>query len=593
MSRWRRLRKFRRKHRQFWWQDFRWPFIGVLALFTFVAGSIGFLKYFTATGDPRSISDILYLTLQLFTIESGAVPGTIPWELEIARWLAPMIAAYTAVKALGVIFREQFQLIRLKFIKDHIIICGSGSKADLLAQNFYSNGYRVVKILENNHESVIDNHKDNGIIVFNGDARNERFLYRAGIHKAKYLILFCEDDGKNIEIAVQARKIIRDINDKTLTCIVHLVDPWLCQLLKEKEIGAEKVDSFRLEFFDIFNSGARYLLKEFPPFAEFEKNENLTPHILIIGLGLMGKSLLLHIAKYWNDLNEDNKMRFQITIIDKIADSKIESLDLQYPQLKKICDIIPLQLSIESIDFQRGDFLFNKEKKCTISSIFICLDDDSKGLSAALVLQNRLDKIRIPIVVRMARESGLATLLSEKSGNEGFASLQSFGLLDRTCESGLVLGGINETIARAVHEDYIDMELKKGNTLETNASMVPWVELPENLKESNRLVADNIILKLKAIGCGITPLSDWDAGTFVFKSDEIERMAEMEHNRWMSERLNAGWKYRAAKKNIKKKTSPYLVDWSDLPDEIKQIDRDIVMRIPKFLSKVDLQVYRQ
>jgi hypothetical protein len=69
-------------------------------------------------------------------------------------------------------------------------------------------------------------------------------------------------------------------------------------------------------------------------------------------------------------------------------------------------------------------------------------------------------------------------------------------------------------------------------------------------------------------------------------------MAEMEHKRWMSERLDAGWTYTAGEKNIKKKISPYLVDWSDLSEDIKKIDRDIVIRIPKFLSKVDLQVYR-
>jgi len=97
---------------------------------------------------------------------------------------------------------------------------------------------------------------------------------------------------------------------------------------------------------------------------------------------------------------------------------------------------------------------------------------------------------------------------------------------------------------------------------------------------------------MKAIGCTIAPLIDWDSELFIFTSEEIELMAEMEHKRWMSERFDAGWTYAEGEKNIKKKTNPYLVSWSDLAEEIRKIDRDIVIRIPKFLSKVDLQIFR-
>ena len=49
-------------------------------------GYVGFAWYFSGLGEPRSPWDILYLTLQLFTLESGAVPGTKNWALELLTW---------------------------------------------------------------------------------------------------------------------------------------------------------------------------------------------------------------------------------------------------------------------------------------------------------------------------------------------------------------------------------------------------------------------------------------------------------------------------------------------------------------------------
>ena len=585
--------KTRRIYKQAWWIDFRWPLIGGFVLFIFILGYIGFRKYFAVIGESRSDLDIIYLTLQLFTLESGSVKGPIGWELELARWLSPVVAAYTVVNALGFIFREQFQLLRLKLIKDHVIIYGSEQKTHLLAKRFLDNGYKVV-LVEHDERGFSNNKKQiHSFIEISGDARDKKLLYRIRTHKAKYLILFCENDGINIEIAVNARNLIREYSGGPLTCIVHIVDPQLCHLLKEKEIGTEKTDAFRLEFFDIFDSGARYLLKEYPPFMITKGFEEYFPHLLIVGFGQMGESLLLHASKKWKESYLPSYKKLRVTIIDKVAEQKKETLDLQYPQLQKICDITALQINIESPEFKRAKFLFENTPNSDITNIFICLDDDSFGLTAALALQNQMKVRKIPIVIRMETDGGLATLLGEKSEQEEFAHLKVFGLLDRTCEPELLLGGVNETLARAAHQEYVEIQLEAGETSIANPSIVPWEELNEETKESNRLQADHIITKMKTIGCMIAPLMDWDAELFNFTAQEIELMAEMEHVRWMSERLQAGWTYAEGEKNIIKKTSPYLVNWTELSEEIKNIDRDIVKRIPKLLAKVDLQVYRK
>lgn len=49
-------------------------------------------------------------------------------------------------------------------------------------------------------------------------------------------------------------------------------------------------------------------------------------------------------------------------------------------------------------------------------------------------------------------------------------------------------------------------------------------------------------------------------------------LAEMEHDRWNADRLRNGWAYAPGEKNIDKKTSPYIVPWEDLSEEIRELD---------------------
>ena len=77
-----------------------------------------------------------------------------------------------------------------------------------------------------------------------------------------------------------------------------------------------------------------------------------------------------------------------------------------------------------------------------------------------------------------------------------------------------------------------------------------------------------------------------------FTEDEVEILAEMEHQRWNSDRLLDGWVL-GEKKDVEKKTSPYLVPWSELTHDVKEQDRQMVRNIPELLAKVGLEIHRQ
>jgi hypothetical protein len=90
--------------------------VGALVLLAGVLGFFGFRKLLLSLGKAHTPWDIFYLTIQLFSMQSGAVPGPKPWELELARFLAPSLSAFTAAKALLAIFHQHLQLLKLRFL---------------------------------------------------------------------------------------------------------------------------------------------------------------------------------------------------------------------------------------------------------------------------------------------------------------------------------------------------------------------------------------------------------------------------------------------------------------------------------------------
>jgi RyR domain len=141
-----------------------------------------------------------------------------------------------------------------------------------------------------------------------------------------------------------------------------------------------------------------------------------------------------------------------------------------------------------------------------------------------------------------------------------------------------------DTIGRTIHEAYRQ---------ETAVPALPrWEELGEEFRESNRLQAEHIFAKLGQIGCGVEHVTGREIALMTFTDAEVEAMAEMEHGRWTAERLSRGWRW-AERRDETLKTSPHLVAWSELPDEIRERDRQTVRRIPAYLASVGLELARR
>lgn len=148
-----------------------------------------------------------------------------------------------------------------------------------------------------------------------------------------------------------------------------------------------------------------------------------------------------------------------------------------------------------------------------------------------------------------------------------------------------------ETIAKSIHESYRADQIKA--TQENATSLRIWEHLPEHLKESNRQQTDHFLEKLNEIGYAVREKT----GKQIIKpielnDDEVEYLAEIEHARWNVERFLSGWTF-GEHKDVEKKITPYLISWKELPEEIKELDRKPVRRIPEILTQAGFEIYRE
>jgi hypothetical protein len=557
-------------------------------------GAVGFQSYFLRNGDPSSFGRNLYAAMELFELKGGNIPSPIPWELEVARWLSPAVAMYAVILGLAALFQAQFQMLRLRFISRHVIICGLGQKGFLLAKALKAEGKQVVVIDRDANNPHIPICREKGILVQPGDARDEFILRKAGVGRAHHLLAICGDDGTNAEIAVKARRQVTNRRKGELNCTVHIQDPQLWILLRQHEFAAENSPAFRLDFLNIYAKGARNLLNDFPILKPSSQKGIVAPHLLIIGLGSLGEQLVIHSSRLWVSHYEETGGKLHISVVDPQAEKIIESLCLDYSLIEKTCDFSIYPTASTAPEFHKLELFNQHENQSPISHISICLEDETVGLSTALFLLEKTRAVNIPIMVRMTEDAGLASLLRGIKGIGGrFNNLQVFGLLERTCKPSLLTEGSHESVARAIHAEYIQHEMEKGNTTETNPSMRDWDRLSEDLKEMNRDQADQIGIKLNTIGCDVIPWSDYGADQFSFSQEEIDLLARIEHQRWYQEKINQGWKFSPVR-DERKKENPSLIAWEDpgFSEVEKDKDRNTIVQIPKLLALAGFQIYR-
>jgi hypothetical protein len=121
--------------------------------------------------------------------------------------------------------------------------------------------------------------------------------------------------------------------------------------------------------------------------------------------------------------------------------------------------------------------------------------------------------------------------------------------------------------------------------------MMPWDQLEERYRHSNRRAADHIDVKLRSLGLEKRPLEDAEP-LQEFDEDHVEALARMEHASWCADTWLQGYEWGPERNEVDLKHD-CLIDWEGLSAEARKRDFSQIHEIPRALKDAGLGIYPQ
>jgi voltage-gated potassium channel Kch len=559
--------------------DYRWLILAVASVVTFALGFVGWWQAFRSQlGHNPNVTDCAYWSLNNFFVNSPSQVN-VPVALNIARFLAPAVAGWAGLSALGSLFRDRVQQMRIPLMRNHVVICGLGVDAgNVFVRHLRDERIDVVVIELDANNPGIELCRSLGVPVVIGDAQRQRTLQAAGADRASRVLAITSDDAVNTQIVAAVRELTAH-RSRQLRCLALITNPEFCRLLRVQE--AQRGDpELSIDFFNIDEISARLMLEDFPIDVSHGQ-----PHIVVAHLDPLGVWLVYHAARTWYENRGDSREPLVVTVFDHYPTDRVEELLGEHPALEKACKFVTFFATARDISHLPEHH--RSADTPPISRAYVTSYRDANAFETALQLRHELDPT-IPVVAALSRLHGVAGLLDDVKEAGALSNIDVFPSMERSCTAELVRGGSFEPMAQAIHERWRQEAIAKGEAAPA------WQELDEPRKESSRDQARQIPIHLRKIDCAIAPLRDWEAKDFTFTDSEITLLAMAEHERWNRERIADGWTL-ADVKNVERKETPYLLPWEELtklyPDAA-ELDPVSIRAMPAILASAGLQIIR-
>jgi hypothetical protein len=549
-----------------------------MALLAAGALLLGFLGFWDAN-PTRSLSDDLYLALSLFPMQSGDnYPGP-ELCLEVARYLAPFVALYAAIRAVVTLLTEGTLSWRVRFLRNHAVFAGAGSHAVRLIEECRKRRLRVVVIQDAAEKAEIQ-HK--GIYRLEVNSMDAAALARARVRHARYFFALSPSDSANLDAANDASALLECPGAPPLAWrgYVHVEHRTMRDVYRAGPAQGFAAQTGRLNIFSASDLTARSALAAHP--LELRPDQSVAPMttLTLVGFDHLAESLLMHAARI---AHYRSGIRLRVRIVDH-HQSRSHSLSARHPNLTEVVDLEIVELHLHDPRFVAVCLEGLPQGTDAMNTVCVCLPDEPSNLDIAFGLLR--SPTNMPLRVLM-RPSHYRRVGKDLSGHA--AATREFALLAGAAEIWtweMVVDEDLDVMARAAHHDYVEMRRKRPRDKQDDPKdlgLLDWEFLAEDLRDSNRQQADHLWVKLQAIGITKRKLNPAEIQNIEFTVEEVDVLARMEHARWIAERRLAGWRY-AAGKDVANRLNPYLVPFDDLPPEIKEYDREIVRRIPFTLA---------
>jgi hypothetical protein len=357
-----------------------------------------------------------------------------------------------------------------------------------------------------------------------------------------------------------------------------------------------------------------------------------TLRFVIVGFNRMGKVIMNQAARV---LHFGSKRKIVLTVMDRNAKVLENEFKALHPGWDDIPDVKFEFIEYDIISLEARELLTEWAINRQLLSIAICLRNPDTALYVGLNLPGELYCEKIPVLVRQEKLHGFTKSINDDGR---YSEVIFFGMIDDVVKDNHA----REKIAKEIHDNYVAQNKDKDK--KNGVTKTEWTELPESYKWANRYVLDNYPVKQLALqmyskvyttdrladysknveALYYADLSINDFSNMKVKDMERERaeredkvvariepmkleelknmllepefvnqrsliledlelLAEIEHNRWCGERVIGKWAYSEERCN-ERLLHPCLISYNDLSGELKNYDRDNVVIFLKYLS---------
>jgi hypothetical protein len=586
-----------------------WLMLG-LVIATVYFGMTGF----ASANDGHWLTD-LYLVGLLFTLNCGAVANDVPnWQLEVARWLG-FLTSMSAVGAVLVrLFAERaLQAFVSLLARDHIILAGLGNHGDELVRRLRRKGEDVVVLTSGTTASLLDTCRDLGAVVMIGNPASDHLLERACLSRAKRLLVLFEDDHVTLQAITEAFRILQP--DKSLAgrptslvkCVARLTEPGLQDVILQHELHRRRSDNFSIDTINLYDLAASSMLAR----ARWHSATGELTRIAILGLGEQTRLAEALILRAVRDSHAEGSPAPLIHLYDQRAAEFLQQLTARFPWLLNQSELVAFGCSSDRCGIGCDDPTLGVAD-AQFDAAFVCVEDESRATVQTVRLARLLKTA--PVIVRTQdSRNGPGALLSMPGAGGLGSNIIAVGFEDVILDPTMVCDPRRELVAHACHEGYLSTIRRQiaeaernGDTdrameLRSRPANVPWERLSAQDRESNRALANahcdhmqatdpvrkpkRYVIRERLVGhtgSSVEPV-------LYFSPQEIEFLAEREHQRWQQFKRKSGWTFGAVR-NDDLKQHPSLVPFHELDESTRELDREIFRQLPAILARADFVI---
>jgi hypothetical protein len=502
------------------------------------------------------------------------------WPIIVGALLMRLLVLSAIIFAGWAIFARQIRAFSLSRQRGHVVVIGNTPTAREVVAYLASQKRRFIQVVATDAE-LTELPAARIALPFSFAA----IARPIALAQAGRIILETGEITTNMALA---RAILHGLGDKVppISCNIdasHIADEFTELLGIQRDIL----------IYDEARLSVRDTLARHPLYASADRQAATRVHLLIVGFGRLGRVLLEEAVQ---DSVAGTLDKPFITIIDGDAKQKAQSFARDKPSYPMAVDIAFIESAALDGLRAEGDAeaaaLFARDDAARVTAIAVCLDSDAEAVASAMALRGlrrRSGRLFAPLFIHMREPeaAGAVFLHADKDRIvDPFDSIIPIRLSREALAIEILAEGERDRIAKNIHAGYRHLAEDR------QAANASWAALPETYRRANRHAADHLAAKLWSLGLAserhstdsaIAVDAAW-AQSLATHSEALERLARLEHDRWIADRVMEGWTV-SNKRDDDLRHHPDLVAFDAISGKDQDKDRKQIAELSAFIAE--------